>query len=222
MTSPTVAIATPIKNHVVTDGYHLSSLALARQPQILITNIFHSSEDLVRVRSRALNWFLTRTKADRLLFWDSDHRVDPEVVMSMLELNHPVIAAQYRIKQEQVSYVPPIAQDAELHLDRTYETPFAPMGLFLITREAAQKVVDKYRDELLFNDIIEGKTIPTVAVFNLMLITSGDDWNIYGLPPGKRVLLSEDYSFCYRLKECGIGVRVMVDPIPHTGLYEYK
>ena len=104
----TLAIATPVKGHLVTDGYHHSVVKAMLHPQVRMQRVFNSNDDLVRSRSRALRWFLHETDCDRLLFWDSDHPVEPNVIFDMMSMPFPVVACRYLTKEAEPKLVPPV------------------------------------------------------------------------------------------------------------------
>jgi hypothetical protein len=70
------------------------------------------------------------------------------------------------------------------------------MGLMLSSMRALEAMVEKYRDELWFTDVIDGKHFDCVGIFQLLM---SDERDFRGRP--FRTLYSEDYSFCERYNQ---------------------
>lgn len=82
------------------------------------------------------------------------------------------------------------------------------MGFMMIRRGALEKMTQAYKAELTFLDAVDGKRVPTVALFQLMIEPGGE-------------LLSEDYSFCRRWSALGGDVWAFADPAVHVGAHAF-
>jgi hypothetical protein len=100
------------------------------------------------------------------------------------------------------------------------------MGCMLTSVRALEAMTDKYREELWFIDVIDGKHFECVAIFQLMISELRDF-------RGKafRTLYSEDYSFCQRYNdlcaerpELGFGpIQMLVShPADHVGTHLFR
>jgi hypothetical protein len=77
MSAPKILITTPVygapDSASVSVAYHEALLSMAQSGQIQLTpHMQWIGEDLVRVRCRALRFFLAETDCTHLLFWDAD------------------------------------------------------------------------------------------------------------------------------------------------------
>ena len=93
-----------------------------------------------------------------------------------------------------------------------------PMGFALCSRGMLQGMVDHYflsptpfaASDLVFDDIVDGTSKPTVALFQLMI--------------RDRMLLGEDYSFCARWRDMGGKVQLWAGAdceLTHVGAHAY-
>jgi len=113
MSAPKILITTPVygapDSASVSVAYHEALLSMAQSGQIQLTRICNGiGEDLVRVRCRALRFFLEETDCTHLLFWDADvGGSDPTgeraccalALMGMLAEDVDVICAPYPRKR---------------------------------------------------------------------------------------------------------------------------
>lgn len=195
-------------------------------------------EDVVRVRSRFVEYFLAKTTATHLLFVDSDVSFAPVALEGMLRSGHDFVACPYprrdvidvaRVRAhavEQSRGAPTIPWEAsayrfacriagELKIDpATHCVPVAgvPMGCTLLSRPLLQKMRDLY-PSLSFRDTMPytEEPIDTVALFQLLF--------------HEGVLLSEDFSFCQRAVECGFRPQLYLgpgSPVAHEGMHTYQ
>jgi hypothetical protein len=92
--------------------------------------------------------------------------------------------------------------------DQTAEIDGLPAGFLMIRRHTLESMVERYRGELEFDDEVDGKLVPTVAIFQLLI--------------RGRKLLNEDYSFCYRWRDMGGKVHLLMDPASHVGSHVFR
>jgi hypothetical protein len=193
------------------------------------------TEDVVRVRSRYVRAFL-ETDCTHLLFLDDDVSSDEpaRLVAGMLAADRDVVCAPYpkrdgvdfaRVKQVWKTHDIPAEAAAyryamhllggvaklEVEADQCAEVEGIGLGCSLIKRGALESMVERYREELGFDDVVNGQAAPTVALFQLILRA--------------RALLSEDYSFCTRWRAMGGKVHMYLGPgapVHHHGAHVYR
>jgi len=213
-------IFTPVRNHTVSVEYAATLWQLSRWPG-LEYQLYQRPWDLIRCRSIGARLCL-ESRTDDFIFWDSDIAPHPRVVIKALEMPHPIVGARYRLKKEPAVYVPPMDPDAKPDEYGTVATDYLGMGFVRIKRSALQKMWDEYskpEHELDFVDVHKGEQQKTIALFMMgfEVIGEGDSPDRFGAPRGARVLLSEDYAFCKRARKLDIPIRMMVEPVPHSG-----
>ena len=243
MSAPKILITTPVygapDSASVSVAYHEALLSMAQSGQIQLTpHMQWIGEDLVRVRCRALRFFLEETDCTHLLFWDADvGGSDPTgeraccalALMGMISEDVDVICAPYprkRILWNQIraldvdhAYSWPLrrlAPDAPVEfVGRKARVAGAPFGFALIKREAAARVASAcFANGETFTDWCEGKTAITALAFQLLVTT--DQY---------RQLLSEDNSFCQRAIDAGCEVFLYVGPgapLDHVGAMRFS
>lgn len=209
-----IAIATPIQNRVVGCAHHESMWPLLRDHRFsILPSKITVDDDLVRARSRCVRVALEETRADALLFADSDVVVSTDALAGMIAADVDAIGCTYPKKHLDDWGV---ARDFAI---RTREAPIVDgkasvdaigLGFMLLRRPLLQKLTEEYADEL--TDYSDG--IPTVMLFML----AWEEKN------GRRVLLPEDYSFCRRVRKltdlwlyCGEG-----SPLAHEGHHVFR
>jgi len=217
-------------------AYHQAASRLFRHPDfVMIDHRYFTGCDLVRARSRAARMTL-ETDCTHLLFWDDDvEPKDIGVLRGMVELDKDVVAIPYPRKRLDWDKVAAgVRDEAEqekegrqdggelefLGLDWPHRlngekdgvllgASHVGMGFTLIKRGTLESLATQFGDAygLTFYDCLDGKRIPTVAMFQL-LIRDG-------------MLLSEDYSFCQRVTDIGGAIWVLPVPAKHIGAYAY-
>jgi hypothetical protein len=241
MTTPQrlhIVVATPVYGNPeqaqVTVSYATLLYTLARnhdiEPLACLPAHGFFGNDLVRARSRFLAAFL-RGAYSHLLFWDADVTGKPEQLMQviggMVRAHKDIVGCPYpkkRIRWDRVDG----SRDPE---EQVYDYSFDPMippaepdetgcipcegvatGFMLIARECAEKMVAHYRDELYSYDPFDDAEV--VQLFQLMFTEV----------EGKRILLSEDYSFCQRWRKMGGDVHLYAGegaPLGHVGSHVF-
>jgi hypothetical protein len=221
----------------VSVAYHeatrvLSGDGIQYEPPRLFTNC-----DLVRARSRAVTRFL-ESDGTHLLFWDSDVVPrDVRVIWDMIDADKDVIALPYPRKKVNYENLAdairnedeqsargrqtahdleagatewPLQFDGEPVIDSSclVQVKYAPCGFMMIKRECLEKLVEACRADLSFKDSSTGIVKTCVAIFMLILRDG--------------VLMSEDYSFCERVRNYGMQVWAYLDPADHIGPHRYR
>ena len=138
--------------------------------------------------------------ASHLLFWDSDVGGDdaPRILQGMVGSNVDLIAAPYARKNRTAG---PTHSNDGGHV---------AMGFTLLSHACMARMVEAYASTLTFGDQVDGKVIPTVALFQLMLAHG--------------TMLGEDFSFCERWKQIGGSVYLYEEPglkLSHVGATIY-
>ena len=202
--------------------------------------------DMVRVRSRIVRIALESPKAyTSIWWWDCDVILrDPLVPARMLMTGHPIIGAPYPRKairwersaaraRELAAAGEPITADeletnavdypvkpggSEPGPDNCVDVPGLGFGFMFTSTDVLRTMWERYEDTLSFGDVFFGKAHPTVALFNLLLPKDR------GEGP-ESTLDSEDYSFCYRARECGFKVQMYLgpgSPLDHAGSHVFR
>ncbi len=200
-----IFIATPTRGgvhaHFASSVWQLlQDESIDAETSMAIDDVQLWGDDLVRVRSRMVSYFLNQTDCTHLLFLDSDIEVLPKVIRGMLAADKGFVACPYprregidfkRVREnthvaaEGVAYrysVRLLGDTLTVETGSVAKVEAMPLGCALISREGLQELTNAH-PELAFDDAGHG---PSVALFQLIL--------------KNRALLSEDYSFCTRYK----------------------
>lgn len=203
-----------------------------------ITDVRQESADICRIRARMVRHFLYETDATHLLFVDSDVAFTPDAVRGMLDADRDFVAIPYprrdvidfpMVREMGASEVATpalayryscklIANPPELDADACAEVEAMPLGCALISRRLLAEMTDvalDYPSDLgrwFQDEIIPGQFKKTAALFNLITVENGG-------------LLSEDYSFCYRVRAVH-GQKIWMylglgSPASHHGSWSY-
>lgn len=236
MTIPSVLIATPIYGTEVTASvnvsHHHTIAGLIRDTHFNMAPASFGC-DIVRARSRLVRQFLTETECSHLLFWDADVTC-PSVMQAgrlirrLVESDKPIIGCTYPMKRVNWARVTEAVEagkdprtgafDYPLYLseDRTVQNGAlpvdgVPLGFCLISRKCLELLTEHYGPSLIFDDVVNGKSTPTVAIFQLALVD--------------RKLLGEDYSMCWRAREIGMQPWLYCGPdssLTHVGAMAFE
>lgn len=231
-------------------AHALSLLAAAPDVEVLHP-VLAMSSDLVRVRSRALRIFAEAEKATHLLFWDEDVIPrDLGLIGVMIGTGLDFVTLPYprkvirwdnvslAVRDEAEQAAAGRQNDTDLEaasvewplrvISPALKTATAPggkewhlakvsecgLGFTMVSKRVAVKMIEYYtthHPELVFDDEINGNFYPTVAMFQLMMRQVDK----------KRVLCSEDYSFCYRWRDLGEDIWMLGDTASHIGRYRF-
>jgi hypothetical protein len=241
VTEPSVLICTPIHggSHItgsVNVSHHHVIAGLIRDTHFNLAPASFGG-DLVRARSRLVRQFLLDTPCTHLLFLDSDVTFPGGVpqagrlIRRLVESGKPIVAATYplkRVRWERVKAAVLAGKDPEsafeypLHLAEDTRVvggclpvDGVPTGCCMMTRECLELMTEHYAPSLTFDDVVDGKSTPTVAIFQLVI---GKGAN------GARDLLGEDYSVCFRARAIGLQPWLYVGPdsaLTHVGMMAF-
>jgi hypothetical protein len=194
-----------------------------------ITDVRQESADICRIRARMVRHFLYETDATHLLFVDSDVAFGPEAIRGMLDADRDFVAIPYP-RRDMIDFASVrkfagtetatealayryscrlVANPPELDDAACAEVEAMPLGCALLSRKLLTEMTVK---ALTFNDeLTPGVFKKTAALFNLLM----------GQNDG---LLSEDYSFCARVRAMGSKVWMYLglgSPASHHGSWSY-
>lgn len=197
--------------------------------------------DVVRVRNRMVQMFLRETEATHLLFLDDDIEVMPVCIYGMLRAEKGFVATPYprrdgidweRIRNfpghlpaEAAAYTYSLHPLPEVPLipsnvakDGTIAMRSVPLGCALLERKFLQRMSDtctrRYADRRR-----DGSVVITADLFGLAYTAPKEGEDVF---PG---LLSEDYSFCERVRAMGHTVHMYLgsgSPAVHHGTHAYR
>jgi hypothetical protein len=179
--------------------------------------------------------FLEETEATHLFFVDSDVAFAPKVLRGMIRAQKDFVCAPYPQREgvdfkavaahvkhgnpPEASYgykvfLPPGRTTFDIDSSQCAEIGRVGLGCCLLSRSMLETMCDAYSPSLVFDDEITAS--PTVALFSLMFSMRAD---------GRRALLSEDISFCERVRDCGFKIHAYFgegSPVDHYGEMCYK
>jgi hypothetical protein len=160
-----------------------------------------------------------------LLTWDSDvgcdmrgGTVEDNPILRLLADDLDVVGGLYACKSKECrcSSVPDAGGKVSEGADYLVKMRWLSTGLMLVRRGVLERMAKEpryFESEVYDGDgDMAGKEI--VGVYNAFIVNMAD---------GRRKLLSEDWSFCERLR--GMGVHVWADvriPLAHIGQCEYR
>lgn len=190
-------------------------LGMCQKPKVTVSN--HMGDALLgRARSREASEFL-RTDCDVFLAVDDDIQFAPEDAVRLCKEAYErkaIVAATCVIKRENQPWIaskplengPPIVFEEGTE---PVEIKWAGAGMVAVHRNVFQAMIEHFKMPLLH---------PTDLKFWYFF-----DTMIWQHPNGDHLLLSEDWAFCERAKECGYktylhpGIRTV-----HFGHYGYS
>lgn len=203
----TVLITYP-HSATVGQNFQYSLLRTAVEHRDLIEEIVsmrcYSGDSLIEGRNESMRIWLDEFKSEYLWTIDTDIGFRPEILPALLSHNAPVVSALYRTVYEDGRSTTGAPGDWRI-IPAAYQwTDSGAMpinspepgvmrvgavggGCLLIRRDAALKVRDRYGDNW---------------------------WSIIRPPSLKKINLGEDFSLCWRLKQCRIPI--LLDSTVHT------
>jgi hypothetical protein len=190
------------------------SCLLASQKHLLaaghevVADIVSGGSILPKVRNGIVKRFLD-SDADVLVFIDSDMVWEPGTLQKLVETPFDVSVANYRKRNNEVTYLAiPATKDGE-HVGTTHngdiwlQAELAGTGLMAIRRKTLEEMVLKY-PTLEYTD--NGESTPCLFNFEL------ENGRYYG----------EDYTFCRKLSAIGGQIFILADAyVGHVGTTVY-
>ncbi len=234
-------IGTPCYGGNITSRYFHAMLRLL--PLLEARGIGHhivtrSNESLItRARNSIVAEFLGRPEYTHLMFIDADIGFAPEAVLRLLDIDQPLAATAYPMKNVDWNEIHAHArltpggdvlraramryavnvQPGEHGLDRGFlKADAAGTGFMLIRREVFTALMAALPELRYRNDIAGYENAATKDNFWLFFDTLHD--------PETGRYLSEDYAFCHRWrKACGGEIWLDVDTeLTHFGNFDYR
>lgn len=201
-----VLVATPCYGNQCTAMYYRSVLNLVRafeRESYDYDILIGLNESLIdRARNNMACDFLD-TDFQKLLFIDADIEFTPEGVSKLLEVDAPVVAGVYATKNPEKSFYGVWTKDGMIGRgEGVIEATYLGTGFMMIDRSVLVEMMEKY-PELSNEDPVE-----KFGFFNRM--------------KSNGIMLSEDYSFCQRVRDMGHRIYAHQDiGLIHHGMYPY-
>lgn len=149
----------------------------------------HMNSGTARARNEITARFMA-SGFDRLLFLDTDMVWNIQDIFKLINSQHNVCAIDYRKKTDETVYTGSLTGRTKGGWAEAY---FVGAGLLCISRNAIDKMIEKFPDTKYTSDT--GQTV--FALFADMIIDGR--------------FCSEDTTFCKRWIECGGDVSVLID-----------
>lgn len=175
-----------------------------------------SQPDIVDLRNAMATVWYECMDATHLLMCDADMQFEPELVLDMIAADKPLVGAIYPKKRLPIQWVasaltPPAEPEGNL-----LELEGIGAGVMLVRRDCVDQIISSGAVEIdedphgILGDLIK----PMGATRALHLFDRV-------VEDGNR-RLSEDLSFCYRVRKSGGKVwAVLGHTLVHMGLYQY-
>lgn len=162
-------------------------------------------------------------KHDWLLFLDTDLVFRPEDVQRLYDLGMKkgpgIYAGTYPIKQLKPKVVFNNIGGCVPDAEGVVEVREAGTGFMLIHREVFEKMIEKYGDEIRFEQDMGDPNLAPVISYDFFTVGVYLDKDM--VPPRKR-FLSEDWYFCQRWRALGGKVLMHTKTnCNHIGVYSY-
>lgn len=237
-----IVIGTPVaggelwSTHVVTgysESVRLMQRCMPHTQTISATATYHA--DNIRARNRLAAMVLREfPDSTHILFWDSDDwPEDPErighvardggvgLVKLLVESGEDVIACAYTRKKFPIDWIHQQLDDRELQGDML-EVRAVGMGFTLISTACLRKMTSHYADGDYY-DLPEPHSVANL--FGMLYDEMPAQLVVNGVSviAHRRVLMSEDFSFCKRWRD--MGGRIMVlsrGVIVHSGAHGFS
>lgn len=234
----TIMVATPMYGGQGGTMYMSSMLRLQAECFRLgigFEHCFMMNESLIdRGRNGLVYQFLTRSKADYLLFIDADIQFRPEDIFAMLHYDKDLICAPYPKKhiswlniiesiKHGITDIPTLEQlvgeyvftalESDTKIREIIKVSEAGTGLMLIKRDVFAKIKEKFPENIYISDnsedLINKSEREMFAYFKTGIVN-------------KRYL-SEDYYFCHKWREIGGDVWLFPWAVTaHYGNYPFQ
>ena len=215
-------IATPVMDGRPESNFNdslIKTKALLEEHGAKLHHLTHKyCADIYLARARLLSAFLREKDATHMMFIDADMGWEAQDVARMLMLQRDFLAVAGPKKKYPLEFAFQLCDEhgKPIPLYHELETNVAEVtavgaAFLMITKDCAQKIVDAH-PELEFD--ADENTVE-YAVFDPIIINVGDN------SPRRR--LSEDYSFCYRWRQLGGKVELLMDVrLTHTGSHTFS
>jgi len=178
--------------------------------------------NIARVRNAFLSYWYYKGDASHILMIDSDMSFDEGLVNKMLDEDQPVVAAVYPKKDGSGDFVGSFLPNEKPNERGFMRVRGSGGGLLLIRRDAIDKLLE--HDPTLVREDVQSRLVYQILQPRMKLdkvITAFDemempDW-VFNDGTVAPMELSEDISFCHRIREAGMEVWASVThPIGHV------
>lgn len=224
-----ILLATPCFGGSVTSGYMLSVIGYASSGSSVPMTIMHVGDDalVTRARNTLISNFYFRSDCSHILFVDADISFPANAPLRLFNHQKDLVAGMYPLrdryfdektrryllagepaKTASLRYVGETEAMHEANDKSTlFKTAYAGTGFMMISRKAVKRMVKSYPElEYRKIDAPGGEDDRRIALFEGSIDKETGTY------------LSEDYTFCKRLRD--IGGEVWVDSsieLTHTG-----
>lgn len=233
-----IMVATPMYGGLGNTMFFSSLLQLqdnCHKHGIIFQHCFMMNESLIdRARNGLVYEFLTKSKADFMLFIDADIQFRPEDVLAMMSydkdiicgpypkkhINWPVIIASVKSGMDEPDYLEKLVGeyvfstlDSETKMEEIVRVAEAGTGLMLIKRSVFEKMEKAFPENAYVSDhsrdVLNGEERRMFAYFRT------------GIFEGR--YLSEDYYFCHKWREMGGDIWLFPWALTtHYGTYGFQ
>jgi hypothetical protein len=231
-TPPNILIALPTYNSTVHIDFALAlnrALRALAEAGVRYETIHAASSHIIRARNFFANYFLSRGEYTHLLFLDTDMDFSSEAPLRLIAGDKPVAGVAYPYRQfdhsqtitqadvglslrdwleKNVDYTAALQTNAAGNgqaTDGWAEAHHVGTGLMLIRRDAIEAVApltQRYRSPSQYAS----------------LLPDGCFYGFFDTAADRGVYLSEDLSFCQRVREAGLQVWALIDEtVVHHG-----
>jgi len=152
---------------------------------------------ITQARTKIANFFLNNTEYEYLLFLDADVGFKPDDVLKLLSHKKDIVGGTYPMKSIPLRWPFTLSQPEQRDGD-LIKIENNGIGFTLIHRSVFQKIIEKYGKEIKFfpvnNDVNQSLT---EKEYN-------NSYHFFGEIKIDDYYFSEDKSFFYLTKQCGI------------------
>lgn len=233
-----IMVATPMYGGLGNTMFFSSLLQLqdnCHKHGIIFQHCFMMNESLIdRARNGLVHEFMTKSKADFMLFIDADIQFRPEDILAMMtyekdiicgpypkkHINWPMIISAIKNNMDEPDYLEKLVGeyvfstlDSETKMEEIVRVAEAGTGLMLIKRSVFEKMAEAFPENAYVSDhsrdIANGVEKKMFAYFRT------------GIFDGR--YLSEDYYFCHKWREIGGDVWLFPWALTtHYGTYGFQ
>ncbi|MFW2441148.1 MAG: hypothetical protein ACN4GR_17455 [Arenicellales bacterium] len=236
-------IATPCYGGMATTEYLESMLRLAKTDLVFDLMLVANESLITRARNSCAAAFLGNETYSHLLFIDSDIGFMPHELGRLLNIDKPIVAGVYPkkvrnwdkalkleaqsgddLQYNTLDYVLNVLDEGEPMEGETFDglvkdgymrVAYAGTGFMLIKREVFNAIMKKFPDNHYAN---EGYGYDREDMHERFY----DFFSTMIHPQSKRYL-SEDFTFCYRWRQCGGEIWVnAISELTHVGRSVFK
>lgn len=156
-----------------------------------------------KARNNIANDFLTKSKCQKLLWWDSDISADPNQVMQLYMRELPIVSSPYCHKKPELDWSAKAIDGITPNEVGLQEVAACGTGFMMVNREVFEAIKDKFREEIQYvEDWNEGKGEIRYDFFREGVVHDPE----FGYD--KPTFVTEDFYFCYMARKCGFKIQM--------------